>query len=72
MIVFGSLEILRHYKSLMSSKSMLQRKNNDFTEGYPNIKADTYEPMRIKDILTKNRFFAVRWRFRIQVRHSMT
>ena len=35
---------------------MPQKRNQDFTERYPNIKAGTYEPMRIKDILTENRF----------------
>ena len=50
MIVFGSFgKILCHYKSLAPSKSMLQKRNHDFTERYPNIKASTYEPMRIKD-----------------------
>ena len=38
----------------MPSKSMPQKRNHDFTERYPNMKAGTYEPMRIKDILTKN------------------
>ena len=33
---------------------MPQKRNQDFTERYPNIKAGTYKPMR--DILTKNRF----------------
>ena len=36
---------------------MLQKRNQDFTERYPNIKAGTYKPMRIRDILTENRFF---------------
>ena len=57
MIAFGSLQNLRHFKSLVPSKLMPQKRNHDFTERYPNIKAGTYEPMRIKDILTKNRFF---------------
>ena len=35
---------------------MPQKRNHDFTERYPNIKAGTYEPMRIKEILTKNWF----------------
>ena len=72
MITFGSLQILCHYKSLTPSKSMPQKRNQDFMERYLNIKAGTYKPMRIKDILTKNRFFAVRQRFRIRVRHIMT
>ena len=36
---------------------MPQKRNHDFTERYPGIKAGTYKPMRIKDILTKNRLF---------------
>ena len=47
---------------------MPQKRNQDFTERYHNIKAGTYKHMRIKDILTKNR---VRQRFRVQVRHMM-
>ena len=35
---------------------MPQKRNYDFTERYPSIKAGTYKPMPIKDILTKNRF----------------
>ena len=41
----------------MPSKSMPQKRNNDFTERYPNVKLDICKPMRIKDILIKNRFF---------------
>ena len=62
-------KILRHYKSLTPYNSMPQKRNQDFTERYPNIKAGTYKPMRIGDILTKNRFFAVRQSFRTRVRH---
>ena len=36
---------------------MPQKRNHDFTQRYPNIKAGTYEPMTIKEILIKNRFF---------------
>ena len=36
---------------------MPQKRNHDFTERYPTIKAGTYKPMRIKYILTKNRVF---------------
>ena len=57
MIVFGSLQNLSHYTSLAPSKSMPQKRNHDFTERYPNIKAVTYKPMHTKDILTKNKFF---------------
>ena len=39
------------------SKSMPQKRNNDFTERYPNIKVSTCKPMCIKDILTNTRFF---------------
>ena len=60
MIIFSSLQ---NFKSLAPSKSTPQKRNHGFTERYPNIKAGTYKPMRIKDILTKNRFFAVRQRF---------
>ena len=35
---------------------MPQKRNQDFTERYPNIKAGTYKPMRIRDILTYNGF----------------
>ena len=60
MTVSGSLQNLYHYKSLMPSKSMPQKRNHDFTERYPNLNAGTlYESMRIKDILTKSRFFTV-------------
>ena len=67
MIRLKSLTIINNYvlvlckilchKSLAPSKSMPQKRNHDLTERYPNIKAGTYEPMRIKDILIKNRFF---------------
>ena len=43
---------------------MPQKRNHDLTERYPNIKVGTCEPMRIKDILTENRFFAVPQRLR--------
>ena len=56
----------------MPSKSMPQMRNHDFTKRYPNIKAGTYKPMRIKDILTKTGFSAVRQRFGMQVRQIMT
>ena len=65
-------KILCHYKSLAPSKSMPQKRNHDFTERYPNIKVGTYKPMRIKDILIKTGFSAVRQRFRIWVRHIIT
>ena len=51
---------------------MSQKRNQDFTERYPNIKAGTYKPMHIIDIMTKKSFFAVRQRFRIRLRHIMT
>ena len=57
MIVLVVCKILRNYKSLAPFKSMPQKRNQDFMERYPNIKAGTYEPIRIKDILIKNRFF---------------
>ena len=50
-------KILWHYKSLAPSKSMPQKRNHDFTERSPSIKAGTYEPTRIKDILIQNQFF---------------
>ena len=31
---------------------MPQKRNHDFTERYPSIKAGSYKPMRVKDILT--------------------
>ena len=54
-------QILYHYKSLTHSKSMHQKRNHDFTGKYPYIRAGTFEPMRINDILIgkKLQFFAV-------------
>ena len=46
MIVFGSLQ------NFTPSYSMPQKRNQDFTERYPNIKAGTHKPIRIRDILT--------------------
>ena len=40
---------------------MPQKRNHDFLEKYPNIKAGTYEPMHIKDILIKNRWNDENW-----------
>ena len=57
MIFLVLCKILCNYKSLAPSKSIPQKRNHDFTERYPNTKAGTYEPMRNKDILIKNRFF---------------
>ena len=54
------------------SKSMPQKSNHTFKGKYPYIRAGTLKPMRMKDILTKNRFFAVLQCFRIRVRHIMT
>ena len=46
---------------MMLSKSTPQRSNNNFKEKYPYIRAGALETMRIKDVLTKNKFlFAVR------------
>ena len=45
-------KILCHYKSLTPSKLIPHKRNHDSTKKYPNIKAGTYEPMRIKDTLT--------------------
>ena len=42
---------------------MPQKGNNDFKEKYPYIRAGTGGRMRIKDILTKIDFFAVRQSF---------
>ena len=39
---------------------MPQKSIHDFKEKYPYIRAGTLELVRIKDMLTKNRFFAVR------------
>ena len=36
---------------------MPQKRNQYFTEGYPNIKVGTYKPMCIRAILTENCFF---------------
>ena len=61
------------HKSFTPSKSMPQKSNYDFTVKYHYIRAGTIEPIRIKDILTKNQgIFPARQRFRIQVRHIMT
>ena len=51
---------------------MLKKSNHDFQEKYPYIGVGTIEPVRITDILVKITFFAVRQRFRIQIRHIMT
>ena len=51
---------------------MPQKSNHDFQEIYPYIRAGTFGPMCIKDILTKIRFFAVRRSLRIRVSHTMT
>ena len=56
MIVLILCKILCHCKSLTPSKSMSQKSNHDFKEIYPYIRAGTFEPMCIKDILTKNLF----------------
>ena len=56
MIVFASLQILCHYKSLTPSKSLPQKSNYDFKGKYHYVRAGTIEIMHIKDILTKNRF----------------
>ena len=42
---------------------MPQKRNQDLTERYPDIKAGTYKPMCIRDILTKNCCFDARQRF---------
>ena len=42
---------------------MPQKQNQDLTERYPDIKAGTYKPMCIRDILTKNCCFDARQRF---------
>ena len=62
MIVFGSLQ---NFTSLLVQINATKKRNQDFTERYLNIKAGTYKPMRIRDILTKTVFFAGRQRFRI-------
>ena len=49
---------------------MPQKSNHDFKEKCPYMHAGKSEPMRIKEILTKN--ITVRQRFRIRVRHIMT
>ena len=56
-IIFASLQNFMSLKSLTPSKSMPQKRNHDFTEKYPYIRAGAFKPMRIKDILTKNRYF---------------
>ena len=58
MIDFGSLQNLHLYKSLTPSNSMPQKRNQDFTERYPNIKAGKDKPVCIRDILTKNLFLS--------------
>ena len=72
MIMIASLHC--HYKSLTPSKSMPQKSNHDFKEKYPYVRAGTFEPMCIEDILTRSRFFffAVRQRFSIREKHTMT
>ena len=72
MTVLAFISILCHCKSLMPSKSMSQKSNHNFMKKYPYIRIGTLKPMRIKDILTKARFFAVRQRFKIRDRHIVT
>ena len=62
-------KILSHFKSLTPSKSMPQKRNQDFHKKCSYIREGTLEPMRITNI---NRFFAVHQRFRIRVRLMMT
>ena len=66
MIVF--CKILCHYKSLTPSKSMQQKSNYESRVTYPYIWAGTIEPMRIKNIWTKNRFLP----YASMARHIMT
>ena len=55
MIVFASLQnFVPYYKSLTPSKSIPQKSNNNFEKKYPYVTAGTLEPMRLKNILTKN------------------
>ena len=64
MIVLPGCRIFSHHKSLTPSKSIPNKNNHDFKEKYPYVRAGTLEPMRIKEILTKNSFFVVRQRFK--------
>ena len=58
-------KIVCHYKSLAPFKSMPTKKSNHHFKGKcPYIHAGTIKPMRIKDILTKNRLFSVCQYFR--------
>ena len=66
MIIFASLQYLL-YKSLTPSKS---KSNHDIQKKYPYVHMSSLEPMRIKDILIKNRLFALRQRFRIRVKDT--
>ena len=58
--------------SLTPFRSIPQKSNLGFEETYPYAYLGKLELMRIKDILTKTVFFAVRQSFRVQVRHIMT
>ena len=52
---------------------MPQESKHGFKGKYPQVRAGTLEPLRIKDIFIKKwSFFAVRQRFEIRVRHLMT
>ena len=50
-------KILCHYKSLKPSKSLPQKSNHDSKEKYHYMHVGSLEPMRIIEILPKNRFF---------------
>ena len=49
---------------------MPQKQNHGFQEKYPYIRAGTLEPMRMKDILTKNSCFRIRKRHFKDIRFS--
>ena len=71
-LVLVLCKILRHFKSLTPSKLMPQESNHDFKEIYLYIQGGIFEPICIKDILTKNLFFALRQRLKMWVWYIMT
>ena len=72
MIVLVLCGIVHHYESLTPSKSMPQRRNQDFIGGCPNIKVGTYKLTCIRRSLPKSIFFAVCQCFGTQVGLIMT
>ena len=57
MIDFASLQNFMSLQVLTPFKSMFHKSYHDIKEKYPCVHVGTLKAMRIKDILTKNRFF---------------